>query len=73
VSAEIAVRHAERNANASVIRLENSPKLSRCLEGRIVAGLEGGDVGIDSSSLTPDHRSQRGGKKRLPTISWRRF
>src|ERR1700737_168361 len=58
-------------ANASVIRLENSPEISRCLTEGSSPVLKLATVGSDNSSLTPGSSMPRvAGKKRLPTISW---
>src|ERR1700676_1621203 len=58
-------------ANASVIRLENSPEISRCLNDGSSPVLKLATVGSESSSLTPGSSIPSGaGKKRLPTISW---
>src|SRR5258708_15967059 len=58
-------------ANASVIRLENSAEISRCLKEGSSPVLKLATVGSDSSSLTPGSSMPSvAGKKRLPTISW---
>src|SRR5712671_3780194 len=57
-------------ANASVIRLENSADISRCLKEGSSPVLKLATVGSDSSSLTPGSSMPSvAGKKRLPTIS----
>src|SRR5258705_3154865 len=58
-------------ANASVMRLENSADISRCLKEGSSPVLKLETVGSDSSSLTPGSSIPSvAGKKRLPTISW---
>ena len=58
-------------AKASVIRLENSVEISRCLNEGSSPVLKLDTVGSASSSLTPGSSMPSvAGKKRLPTISW---
>src|ERR1700737_1682663 len=58
-------------ANASVIRLENSPEISRCLTEGSSPVLKLAPVGRDHSSFAPGSSIPSvAGKKRLPTISW---